>query len=152
VSPQSKITFEDLSKAIIVSQGVHSSSSQNCGSSVHSQSQTQSPPTSPRRGTTQANMVGVDNTLRLLEFKGVGLEDSEQHLFVCETVRAAKNIQDEAVKIAQLATTFRGRALVWYMKLQSITPTRQARTLEEIKKALLKEFKSQSQSHNTSQN
>jgi hypothetical protein len=45
------------------------------------------------------------------------------------------------VKIAQLATTFRGRALVWYMKLQSIMPTGQARTLAEIKKALLKEFK-----------
>jgi hypothetical protein len=62
-------------------------------------------------------------------------------LFVCEIVWATKNIQDEAVKIAQLATTFRGRALVWYMKLQSITPTGQARTLAEIKKALLKEFK-----------
>jgi hypothetical protein len=63
-------------------------------------------------------MVGVDNTLRLPEFKGVGSEDPEQHLFVCEIVWAAKNIQDEVVKIAQLATTFRGCALVWYMKLQ----------------------------------
>jgi hypothetical protein len=45
------------------------------------------------------------------------------------------------VKIVQLATMFRGHALVWYMKLQGITPTRQARTLEEIKQALLKEFK-----------
>jgi hypothetical protein len=71
----------------------------------------------------------------------VGSEDPKQHLFVCETVWAAKNIQDDVVKIAQLATTFRGRALVWYMKLQSITPTGQARTLAEIKKALLKEFK-----------
>jgi hypothetical protein len=97
-SPQSEITFEDLSKSIIVSQGVQSSSSQNSGSSVQSQSQNQSPPTSPRGGTTQANMVGVDNTLRLPEFKGVGSEDPEQHLFVCETVWAAKNIQDDACK------------------------------------------------------
>jgi hypothetical protein len=36
---------------------------------------------------------------------------------------------------------FRGRALVWYMKLHGITPTRESRTLAEIKKALLKEFK-----------
>jgi hypothetical protein len=86
-------------------------------------------------------MAGVDNTLRLPEFKGVGSEDPEQHLFVCEIVWATKNIQDDVVKIVQLATTFRGRALVWYMKLQSITPTGQARTLVEIKKALLKEFK-----------
>jgi hypothetical protein len=68
-------------------------------------------------------MAGVDNTLRLPEFQGVGSEDPEQHLFVCETIWATKNVQDEVVKIAQLATTFRGHALVWYMKLQSITPT-----------------------------
>jgi hypothetical protein len=62
-------------------------------------------------------MEGIDNTLRLPKFKGVGSEDPKQHLFVCETVWAAKNIQDDVVKIAQLETTFRGRALVWYMKL-----------------------------------
>jgi hypothetical protein len=62
-------------------------------------------------------MAGVDNTLRLPEFKGVGSDDPEQHFFVCEIVWVAKNIQDEAVNIAQLATTFRGRALAWYMKL-----------------------------------
>jgi hypothetical protein len=45
------------------------------------------------------------------------------------------------VKIAQLEKTFRGHALVWYMKLQGITPTRQARTLEEIKKVRLKDLK-----------
>jgi hypothetical protein len=73
-SPQSGITFEDLSKAIVVSQRGHNSSSQNNGSSA--QSQNQSPPTSPRGGNTQTNMAGVDNTLRLLEFKGVGSEDS----------------------------------------------------------------------------
>jgi hypothetical protein len=48
----------------------------------------------------QTNMAGVDNTLRLPEFKGVGLEDLKQHLFFCEIVWAAKNIRDEGVKIA----------------------------------------------------
>jgi hypothetical protein len=86
-------------------------------------------------------MAGIENTLRIPEFKGVGSEDLEQHLFVCEAVWAAKNILDKATKIAQLATTFRGRALVWYMKLQGITPTRQDRTLTELKQALLKDFK-----------
>jgi hypothetical protein len=136
-SPRSEVTFEDLSKALIVSRGRHSSSSQSSGSSASSQSQ----PTSPRGGTTQNNMVGLDNTLRLPEFQGVGSEDPEQHLFVCETIWAAKNVQDEAVNIAQLETTFRGHTLVWYMKLQSTTPTGQARTLAEIRQALLKEFK-----------
>jgi hypothetical protein len=45
------------------------------------------------------------------------------------------------VKITYLAKTFRGHTLVWYMKLQGITPTIHVRTLEEIKKALLKDFK-----------
>jgi hypothetical protein len=45
------------------------------------------------------------------------------------------------VNIVQLVTTFRGRTLVWYMKLQSTTPTRQVRTLVDIKQALLKVFK-----------
>jgi hypothetical protein len=40
-----------------------------------------------------------------------------------------------------LETTFSGRALVGYMKLQTTTPTIQARTLVEIRQALLKEFK-----------
>jgi hypothetical protein len=62
-------------------------------------------------------MAGVDNTLRLLEFQGVGSEDPEQHLFFCETIWFAKNVQDEAMKIAQLATNFRGCVLVWYMQL-----------------------------------
>jgi len=86
-------------------------------------------------------MEGLDNTLTLPEFHGVGSEDPEQHLFVCETIWAAKNVQYEVVNIAQLETTFRGHKLVWYMKLQSTTPTRQARNLEEISQALLKEFK-----------
>jgi hypothetical protein len=87
-SPQSEVMFEDLSKEIVVSQGGSSSSSQNSGSSVQSQNQSQ--PTSPRGGTTSNNMVGVDNTLRLPEFQGIGSEDPEQHLFVCEMIWACK--------------------------------------------------------------
>jgi hypothetical protein len=82
-------------------------------------------------------MAGVDNTLRLPEFQGVGSEDPEQHLFVCETIWAAKNVQDEAVKIVQLETTFRGRALVWYMKLQSTTPTGQSKDFGRDKTSIV---------------
>jgi hypothetical protein len=57
-------------------------------------------------------MAGVDNTLRLPAFQGVGSEDPKQHLFVCKTIWVANNFQDEAVKIAQLEIIFRGRALV----------------------------------------
>ena len=43
-------------------------------------------------------MAGVDNTLKLPKFQGVGSEDLEQHLFFYETSWAAKNIHDEVVK------------------------------------------------------
>jgi hypothetical protein len=89
-SPQSEITFESFSKSIVVIQGGQSSSSHNSGSSVQSQSQNQSQPTSPRGGNTQSNMAGVDNILRLPEFQGVGSEDPEQHLFVCEKIRSLR--------------------------------------------------------------
>jgi hypothetical protein len=75
------------------------------------------------------NMARLDNTLRLPEFQGVGSEDPEQHLFVRETIWDAKNIHDDAIKIAQLTTTFRGCTLVWYMKLQSTSPIGQVTTL-----------------------
>jgi hypothetical protein len=79
--------------------------------------------------------------MRLLEFKGIGSEDPEQHMFVCETIWIAKNVHDEGEKIMQLEKMFRGRTLFWYMKLQSTTPSGQTRTLLEITQALLKEFK-----------
>jgi hypothetical protein len=65
-------------------------------------------PTRSGGDTTQNTMAGLDNTLRIPEFQGVGLEDPKHHLFVCETIWAAKNVQYEATNIAQLATTFRG--------------------------------------------
>jgi len=86
-------------------------------------------------------MEGIDNTLRLPEFHGGRSKDPQQHLFVCETIWATKNVQDEVVKIPQLETTFIGRALVWYMKLHSTTPIGHAWTLAEIRQELLKEFK-----------
>jgi hypothetical protein len=69
--------------------------------------------TSPKVSTRQITMVGIDNTLRMVEFHGVGSEDPEKHLFLCETICTVKNVQDEATKIAQLSMTFIGHALLW---------------------------------------
>jgi hypothetical protein len=44
-----------------------------------------------------------------------------------------KRITDEVTKIAQLETTFRDRALMWYMKYKATTLAGQARSLIEIK-------------------
>jgi hypothetical protein len=137
VSPESETTFEDLSRELVISRGSQRNSNQRNSSSTINQNQ----PVSLGRGPTHNNMEGVDNTLRLPEFKGIGSEDPEQHMFICETIWTTKNVHDDGAKIMQLETTFRGCVLVWYMKLQSTTPLGQTRTLAEITQALLKEFK-----------
>ena len=63
-----------------------------------------------------STMERIDHTLRMPEFQGAGLEDPEQHLFVCNMIWTMKNVQDEATKIVQLDMMFRGHALLWYMK------------------------------------
>ena len=44
-------------------------------------------------------------------FNGNWLEDLEQHWFMCEAVWIVQQVQDEAIKRAQMITTFRGHAL-----------------------------------------
>jgi len=61
-------------------------------------------------------METIDHMLRIPEFQGTGLEDPEKHLFLCDTIWTAKNVEDEAKKIAQSTTTLRGHAFLWYMK------------------------------------
>ncbi len=48
-----------------------------------------------------------------------------------------KQINDNNVKLVQLATTLRERALTWYMKFSSA----QNKTLVEVRTAMIKEFK-----------
>ena len=89
-----------------------------------------------------------DATLKLPVFHDTGRDDAKQHWFTYEAVWMVKQTPNDLAKIAQLETTFRERALTWYMKFKATTPPRQVRTLAEIKKALLKEFqkpKSESQ-------
>jgi hypothetical protein len=74
--------------------------------------------------------------IRLPVFRGTGLEDPEQHWFVCEAVWNIKQVTDDTIKIAQLTATFRDRALTWFMKYNQ-----QVRTLAQIKTALVQEFK-----------
>jgi hypothetical protein len=93
-------------------------------------------------------MANQDSTLRLPTFHGMGRDDVEQHWFMCEAIWSVKRVTDEASKIAQLETTFRDRALTWYMKYKATACVGQARSLTEIKRDLLREFqkpKSESQ-------
>jgi hypothetical protein len=129
-SPRTEVRSEILS--LVVSEGSKDSSkgSQSSGSSTPSQNQL----VSPGMNTMQSTMAGVDPTLRMLVFHGAGSEDPEQHLFVCEAIWTVKNVQDDDANIAQLETTFREHALLWYMKYRSTAPVGQTRTLADIRK------------------
>ena len=54
--------------------------------------------------------------IKLPVFRGTGLEDPGQHQFLCEAVWSINQVTDKDIKMAQLTTTFRDRALNWFMK------------------------------------
>ena len=83
------------------------------------------------------NMAHLADDIKLPIFKGTGSEDPEQFWFLCEAVWTAKGITDLDLRTAQLITSFRDRALTWFMKFSS----NKNPTLDEIKAALIKEFK-----------
>ena len=49
-------------------------------------------------------------------FRGTALEDKEQHWLLYKAVWNVKQVQNDAVKMAQLRTMFIDRALNWFMK------------------------------------
>ena len=69
-------------------------------------------------------MVNQDSTLQFSVFHGMGKDDVEKHCFTCEAIWSMKRVVDDETYIAQLETTFRDRALTWYMKYKATTPTR----------------------------
>ena len=78
-------------------------------------------------------MAHVHDDIKLPIFKGTGSEDPEQFLFLCEAMWTATNITDIDVRRAQLITSFRDRALTWFMKFDST----QNPVLGDIKEALI---------------
>ena len=91
-------------------------------------------------------MAGVYPTLRMLIFQENGRDDPYQNLLVCEVIWPVKQVQYYDTKLAQLVTTFRDRAMTWYMKYQT---TMKNRTLVGVKDALIKEIKNWNMSCNT---
>jgi hypothetical protein len=78
-------------------------------------------------------MENQDSTLRLQVFHITGKDDAEKHWFTCEEIWSIKRVTDGAAKIVQLETTFKDRALTWYMKYKATAPVGHARYLNEIK-------------------
>ena len=58
--------------------------------------------------------------VKLLFFQGNGTEDPEQYWFLCEVVWTIKQVQGNDIKKGQLAMTFRGWVLDWYMKFVQV--------------------------------
>ena len=75
--------------------------------------------------------------MKLPIFKGIRLQDPEQHWFLCEAIWHVKQVIDDDIKMAQLTTTFRDRALNWFMKYSN----GQNRTLVQVRDVLIGEFK-----------
>ena len=94
-----------------------------------------SPPPVQNTQPPRRNRMGDD--MKLPIFKGTGLEDPKQHWFLCDVVWSVKEVVDDAIKMAQLTTMFRTRALNWFIKYSN----GQVRTLLEVKDAMITEFK-----------
>ena len=74
-------------------------------------------------------------------FHGNRTKDPKEYQFLCEEVQTIKQNQDDDVKKVQLVTTLRGRALDWFMKLVQVPMGNLVKTLVEIRKGLIEEFR-----------
>ena len=63
-------------------------------------------------------MAGDEMKLPL--FQGNGTKDIKEYWFLCKLVWIVKQVQDKYINKGQLATTFRGWALDWYMKFVQV--------------------------------
>jgi hypothetical protein len=93
------------------------------------------PPPTQNTQPPRRNRMGDD--IKLPVFKRTRLEDLEHHWFLCDVVWSVKQVVDDAIKMDQLTTTFRERALNWFMKYSN----GQVRTLPEVKDAMIVELK-----------
>jgi hypothetical protein len=85
-------------------------------------------------------MTNQDSTLELSAFHGTGRDDAKQCWFTCEAIWFVKRVTNEASRIAQQETTFRDKAMTWYMKYKATASMGQVRSLIEIRRDLLTKF------------
>ena len=74
------------------------------------------------------SMVGED--IRLPTFNGNGVEDPDQHWFLCEVVWMVRQVHSMDLNKAQMITNLRGCALDWFMKFCVVPPGTPHKTLE----------------------
>ena len=83
----------------------------------------------------------VGNDIKLPIFNENGLEDPQKHCFLCEFVQTVRQVQNEAIKGAQMITTLRGRALEWYMKFSVVSRGFTHKKIDQIRARLIDEFR-----------
>ena len=84
-------------------------------------------------------MVGDDTKLAL--FHGNGTDDPKQCWFLCEGVWIVRQTTDDGIKKGQLVTTLWGHVLDCYMKFIQVPMGTPAKTLDEVRKGLIEEFR-----------
>ena len=84
-------------------------------------------------------MVGNEKNLPL--FHGNGTNDPKQYWFLCESVWRVRQNTNNDVKKGQLVTTLWGRVLDWYMKFIQVPKGTPAKTLDEVRKGKIEEFR-----------
>ena len=88
---------------------------------LQSGSSSQTPPSSQRTPPVQQTQPPrrsrIVDDIKLPIFRGTGLEDPKQHWLLCEAVWKVKKAQDDAIKMAQLITMFKGRVLTQFISI-----------------------------------
>ena len=74
-------------------------------------------------------------------FNGNGMEDPEQHWFLCDAVWMVHLVHGADVNKAQMITTLRGCALDWFMKFCAAPAGAPQKNLDEIRAAMISEFR-----------
>ena len=87
-------------------------------------------------------MAGGDTKLPL--FHGNKTDDPEQYWFLCEVVWIPRLTTDDEIKKVQLVTTLWGHVLDWFMKFIQAPMGTPTKTMDEVRKGLIKEFRNQS--------
>ena len=70
-------------------------------------------------------MVGQrknDVNIKLLDFHGIKKDDTNQHWLTYDSIWIVKKITYNKIKISHLETTFKYKALWWYMKYKVVIP------------------------------
>ena len=79
--------------------------------------------------------------VRLPTFNGNGIEDWEKHWYLCEAIWMVRLIHNPDIEKAQMITTLRGHAVDWFMKFCAAPIGTPQKTLEEIRRAMILEFR-----------